>query len=193
METFEFSQVTTRGGDRGETSLADGERRRKDDLLFHTLGTIDELSSHIGLLRGYLKEKSPAFQSLFRRRGGDLRVIQERLQVIGGLLAVPRRSKFFPDLPKIGSEEIEELEKWEYQLMQETEVPQRFIQPGENLESAAAHIARSVCRRSERWLVTCIRERGMNQLIGAQQYLNRLADYLFVAALWYDQHKEEKE
>jgi cob(I)alamin adenosyltransferase len=92
---------------------------------------------------------------------------------------------------KIDPAEIEELEKQERALMKHTSVPQQFIQPGETVLSAFLHVARTVCRRSERWVVNCIRERGLDHLITAQQYLNRLADYLFIMALWYEQNREE--
>ncbi|MDY7026911.1 MAG: cob(I)yrinic acid a,c-diamide adenosyltransferase [Spirochaetota bacterium] len=191
MKQFEFNQVTTRGGDRGESSLADGERRRKDDLFFHTLGTIDELNSQIGVVRAHLEQESEALRNRFRRSGGDLVRIQKNLQVIGGMAAVPRWSRLFSTAAKIDPAEIEELEKQERALMKHTSVPQQFIQPGETVLSAFLHVARTVCRRSERWVVNCIRERGLDHLITAQQYLNRLADYLFIMALWYEQNREE--
>lgn len=190
MKKFEFHQVTTRGGDRGETSLADGERRRKDDLLFNTLGSIDELNSQLGLVRAHLRLEPEAVQSEFSRTGGDLLAIQTNLQVIGGMTAVPRRSKLFDTMQRTGPAEIEELEKQEMALMQHTAIPQRFVQPGETVLSANIHVARTVCRRSERFLVSCIRERGLDHLVSGQQYLNRLADYLFIMALWYEQNRE---
>jgi len=191
MGQFEFEQVTTRGGDRGESSLADGERRRKDDLFFHTLGSIDELSSYLGVVRSHLHREPKAIQSTLRRSGIDISDIQEKLQLIGGMAAVPRWSKLFEKSKKISSAEVERLEKQERALMKQTAVPQRFVQPGETVLSAHIHVARTVCRRSERWVVQCIRERGLDHLIPAQQYLNRLADFLFVLALWYEQNREE--
>ena len=179
MKHFEFEQVTTRGGDRGESSLANGERRRKDDLIFHTLGTIDELSSQLGLVRSML-DASPAKGILFA---------QERLQIIGGLLAVPKRAEQFERIRKIELRDIEELEKKESRMMQHTKVPDKFVIPGDSQVAAQIHVARAVCRRSERWVVSCIRERGLDQLIPAQQFLNRLADYLFILALWIEQRK----
>ena len=179
MKHFEFSHVTTRGGDRGESSLANGERRRKDDLIFHTLGTIDELGSQLGVVRSLL-DSTPAKGILFA---------QERLQIIGGLLAVPKRSEQFERIRKIELRDIEELEKKEARMMQHTTVPDKFVIPGDSQVAAHIHVARAVCRRSERWMVSCIRERGMDQLIPAQQFLNRLADYLFILALWIEQKK----
>ena len=179
MKRFDFSQVTTRGGDRGESSLANGERRRKDDLIFHTLGTIDELSAQLGVARSML-DTDPAKGILFA---------QERLQVIGGLLAVPKRAEQFQRIRKIEQRDIVDLEKKEHRLMQHTKVPDKFVIPGDSAAAAHLHVARAVCRRSERWVVNCIRERGLDHLIPAQQFLNRLADYLFILALWIEQRK----
>ncbi|MDZ7792848.1 MAG: cob(I)yrinic acid a,c-diamide adenosyltransferase [Spirochaetia bacterium] len=181
MKQYEFSQVTTRGGDGGETSLANGERLRKDDLLFHTLGSIDELNSQLGVVRGSLEKK----------QAQDIITVQERLQVIGGMLAVPKRSEQYEKIRKIDGKDIEELEKREYRLMQHCKVPDKFVLPGDSLKAAHTHVARAVCRRVERWMVGCIRERGLNQLIPAQQYLNRLADYLFILGLWLEQNDED--
>jgi len=191
MKKFEFDQVTTRGGDRGESSLADGERRRKDDLLFHTLGTIDELSSQIGVARAHLAQSSGPRTSELRHRGDELQHIQVKLQTLAGMVAVPRMSKLFEKSTKIDASDIEKLERLENALMKKTEVPQMFVQPGETIVSAHLHVARTVCRRAERWVVRCIREQGHSHLVPAQQYLNRLSDYLFIMAVWYEQRGKE--
>ncbi|HDQ13762.1 MAG TPA: cob(I)yrinic acid a,c-diamide adenosyltransferase [Sediminispirochaeta sp.] len=188
MKKFEFSQVTTRGGDRGESSLVGGDRRRKDDLYFQCLGDLDELISQIGLLRAHLRLEAKEKQRRFQHLGQELREIQLMLQKIAGLVASPRTGD--RSASPIGEEEVHELEKWEHRLIEETNVPHEFIQPGDHVVSALAHVARSVCRRAERSVVSCIRERGRERLIGSQQYLNRLGDYLFICALWYDQHRD---
>ena len=179
MDEVEFSRVTTRGGDHGESSLSDGERRRKDDLLFHTLGSLDELISHLGVVRALCSSQE----------GVDIDVVQRRLQILSGLVAVPRRGRVPDKAQRIEEKDLEELERWERLLMDRTSIPNRFIQPGDSLISANIHVARAVCRRAERWLVGCIRDKGMDHLIPGQRYLNRLSDYLFVLALWWDQNK----
>lgn len=188
MAKIEFEQITTRGGDRGESSLADGERRRKDDMFFHTLGAIDELNSHLGIVRAAVRTAGPEVDQRFLRSAGDIIGIQECLQKIAAQVAIPRRSALFEKSPKLTDADIEGIEKREQRLMKHTDLPRVFIQPGDSVVSASIHVARTVCRRSERWIVTCIRERGLDYLIPAQKYLNRLADYLFVCALWYDQN-----
>ena len=179
MVEYEFSQITTRGGDNGESSLADGERRRKDDLYFETLGVLDELVSYLGVFRS----------GMDRKTAENLAEIQKTLQVVAGMVAVPKRSQLFEAAPKIGREEVEKLEKEEARLMKKTTIPSEFIRPGETSLSAHIHVARTICRRTERRIVTCIRERGLSHLIPAQNYLNRLADYLFVLAVWKEKHE----
>ncbi len=179
MVEYEFSQITTRGGDTGESSLADGERRRKDDLYFETLGALDELVSYLGLVRSGMDRKNAEI----------LAEIQKTLQIVSGMVAVPKRSKLFEAAPKIGKEEVEKLEREEARLMKKTQIPSEFIRPGETSLSSHIHVARTICRRAERRVVTCIRDRGLSQLIPAQNYMNRLADYLFILAVW----KEKQE
>jgi cob(I)alamin adenosyltransferase len=200
MSAKEFSQVTTRGGDEGESSLADGERRRKDDLLFETLGGIDELVSHLGLLRAAIAaeagpnaESDPGDKSVPAAAQGEvLLVIQRRLQTAAGMVAVPKRSDLFTRSPRLGEAETEELEEWERKLMEDTTIAGVFVQPGADILSAQAHLSRTVCRRSERRVVSCIRDRNLSHLSAVQRYLNRLSDYLFVLALWLEQSTGRK-
>lgn len=176
MAKREFAQVTTRGGDTGESSLADGERRRKDDLYFETLGVLDELTSYLGVVRADMKGK--AAETLLE--------IQKELQIIAGMVAIPKRSELFASAPKVDDSHIEKLEKEEARLLGKTSIPPEFIRPGATRLSAHIHVARTICRRAERVVVTCIRDRGLAHLIPAQRYLNRLADYLFILAVFED-------
>ncbi|MFO7850602.1 MAG: cob(I)yrinic acid a,c-diamide adenosyltransferase [Spirochaetia bacterium] len=179
MAKLEFTRVTTRGGDSGESSLADGERRRKDDLLFETLGTLDELVSYLGVVRAGIEGKNAEV----------LLTIQKNLQGISGMMATPKRSKSSSASPGIDSSDIEELETEEAELLGETRISGKFVSPGNTALSAHIHVARTVCRRAERRIVTCIRERELSRLIPAQQYINRLADLLFVLAVWEEQQE----
>ncbi|MFP4180123.1 MAG: cob(I)yrinic acid a,c-diamide adenosyltransferase [Spirochaetaceae bacterium] len=177
MDKLEFTQVTTRGGDRGESSLADGERRRKDDYLFEALGTLDELASYLGVVRALTDGKTAEF----------LLAVQKNLQVISGMAAVPSRSKLFQVSRKIDESEIESLEREEALLLEEVRISGEFVTPGNTVLSAHVHVARTICRRAERRVVTCIREQNHSHLIPAQRYINRLADYLFVLAVLEEQ------
>lgn len=180
---IEFDQVTTRGGDRGESSLFNGERARKDDILFETLGDIDELSSHIGLARAalnreYLKEG---------KVNHLLVMVQKDLIRVGGQVATPERDKRYNDLNIIADKDIERLEKSERKYMRQATMPNEFILPGSCEVSARLDVARAVCRRSERRIVACIRDRHMASLYKCQNYINRLSDLLFVLGRYIEQ------
>jgi cob(I)alamin adenosyltransferase len=170
---IEFEKVTTRGGDHGSTHLVGGEARRKDDPLFEALGDLDELASWLGVLRS---------QALGRRYAAELREIQERLLVVGAQIATPRLDPLYKKLRPLGDRDLRKLEAQEQRLLERTEIPSRFVLPGDEPQAARIDVARAVCRRAERRLVTLIRDRGMIQLALCQNYLNRLSDYLFVLA-----------
>lgn len=169
----EFDRVTTRGGDRGETSLYNGERRRKDDLLFETMGDIDELSSQLGVAR------ATAEKGKLARLLSD---VQRKLLAVGAQVATPRNDPLSAKIPTITKDDVEELEKVEERYLASTKIEAEFVLAGDTLLSAHLDVARAVCRRAERRLVACIRDRGMIQLAPAQAYLNRLSDLLFILA-----------
>jgi cob(I)alamin adenosyltransferase len=175
---LEFEQVTTRGGDYGESSLYDGSRLRKDDVLFAAMGDIDELSSHLGLLKASLSRKNR------RRRAivDEIQSAQETLIRIGSMVATPKASELYASIAVLERRDIERIETIEHALLSHTEVPDRFVLPGESAEAAFADVARAVCRRAERSLIACIRDRELGHLAICQNYLNRLSDYLFILA-----------
>jgi cob(I)alamin adenosyltransferase len=158
-----LTKITTRTGDAGETGLGDGSRRPKDDVRVHALGEIDELNSALGLV---LAEEVP----LGIRRA--LERVQHDLFDLGGELSIPGHSMLTAE--KIVALE-KDLEGWNADLAPLKE----FILPGGTRAAAAAHLARAVCRRAERSVVTLGRAEAVSPL--ARQYLNRLSDLLFVA------------
>ncbi len=170
---IEFDKITTRGGDTGETSLADGSRRPKDDLLIDVLGEVDELHAALGLLKA-------ALSTTIER--DEIDWMERCLLRIGGMLAVPPSHPAYEKLDQIGDADIEKLEAWQRELMDKVDMPPLFITCGESECGARADLARTVCRRAERRLVKLIRERGMRDLSDAQRFLNRLSDWLFVRA-----------
>ncbi len=178
---IEFDRVTTRGGDRGESSLIGGERLVKHDLIFEALGDVDELSSFLGLARSRIGTGRPE---------REIRTIQEHLITLGGLIATPSRETARSRLPLISAADVEGLERQEKYYLEHTVIPQRFVLPGESEPAARIDVARSVCRRAERRVVACIRDRGSTHLVTSQNYLNRLSDYLFVLARWIEQHPD---
>ncbi|ADN01959.1 cob(I)yrinic acid a,c-diamide adenosyltransferase [Spirochaeta thermophila] len=169
---MEFSMITTRGGDEGVSSLSSGERRPKDDLVFEVLGDLDELVSWLGVLKASLAESE-------FRLSDVLEEIQRRLFVLGAQVASVGKGDHRRSL---SSDDVEELEKEEADLLRKIPPLRGFVLPGESLASGYADLARAVCRRVERSLVRYIRARGMTDLAEGQRYLNRLSDYLFVLA-----------
>ena len=159
-----LSKIYTRTGDKGDTGLVDGSRIAKDDLRVESYGTVDELNSTLGmLLAGELPE---AIRSV-------LEATQHDLFDLGGELAMPGR-EFIP------ASYIERLERELDKLNEQLPPLKEFILPGGGMAAATCHLARTVCRRAERRVVSLARREQINpHLIG---YLNRLSDLLFVIA-----------
>jgi cob(I)alamin adenosyltransferase len=158
-----LSKITTRTGDGGETGLGDGSRVAKDSARVAALGDVDELNCAVGLV---LCEDLPApVREAFER-------IQHDLFDLGGELSIPGHQL----LTEAQVLELEaRLEAWNAPLPPLKE----FILPGGSRAAAAAHLARTVCRRAERTVVAL----GRHERLGehARRYLNRLSDLLFVA------------
>ena len=157
-----LSKITTRTGDAGETGLGDGARVPKDAARIHALGDIDELNSAIGAV---LAEDLP------EAARAALSQVQHDLFDLGGEVCIPGHSM-------IEATHVERLER--LIETQNAGVPplKEFILPGGTRAAAAAHVARTVCRRAERSLVALGRSEAVNN--AARQYLNRLSDLLFV-------------
>ncbi len=173
---LEFDQITTRGGDYGDSSLYNGERRGKDENIFEALGDIDELSSYLGLVKHGLSAAGFAIEA------ETLEGVQKRLILLGGEVATPRSAPLFHKIEHLTDQDIEWLEAGEYLLLKETEIPPLFVLSGKSELGARTDIARSICRRAERAIVRCIRKDGMIHLARGQNFINRLSDYLFVLA-----------
>ncbi len=163
-------RIYTRTGDEGETSLLAGPRVHKDHVRLHAYGTVDELNSVIGLALA---------QGVSEQVRQWLTVIQNELFVVGSDLAAPMEADSawimrLPDAP------IERLEREIDQMTDKLPPLKHFILPGGTTGAATLHIARTVCRRAERWTVTIAGHEAINQAV--VRYLNRLSDWLFTAA-----------
>lgn len=163
-------KIYTKTGDKGKTSLI-GARVRKDDLRVEAYGTIDELNSFVGKAMTELEVNK--FQDMLT----DLETIQNELFDAGGDLSVVLEERNY----KLGEESIERLEERIDELMDEAPPLERFILPGGSPAAATLHIARTVTRRAERRTVTLMNEAD-DVPTPVVRYLNRLSDYLFVAA-----------
>lgn len=165
------TKIYTRTGDDGTTGLYGGARLPKDDIRIEAYGTVDELNSVIGWVMACVPDQQIDIL---------LQTIQSRLFTVGANLASqPGKDMIKPDLLPEDITMIEEA----IDKMQETLPPLKyFILPGGSQSVAAAHLARTVCRRAERRCVTLARTAEVEQVIIL--YLNRLSDFFFVLARW---------
>jgi cob(I)alamin adenosyltransferase len=165
-------KIYTKTGDKGTTSLIGGTKVSKSDLRIEAYGTVDELNSFIGLCRDLLKNK---------KNRKILLEIQDRLFIIGSLLACDPEKETKMKIPSLEETDIVLLEK-EIDKMDEVLPPMKnFILPGGHKSVSALHIARCVCRRAERCCVRLkLENNDENSII--IKYLNRLSDYIFVLA-----------
>ena len=167
-----LNKIYTRTGDGGETGLADGSRIRKDHPLSQAIGDVDEANSAIGVARLHVERADV---------GAMLETVQNELFDLGADLATPGDDFAPSDMAlRVIPAQVERLER-EIDRMNEALEPLRsFILPGGGEGSAHLHLARAIARRAERSAVAAARERSLNPQ--ALIYLNRLSDYLFVAA-----------
>lgn len=187
---LKFTQVTTRAGDTGESTLFDGERRSKADEVFEALGDLDELSSWIGVVRARRREH---WSGPLRELDHELYDVQTTLSRIAALVACSPGTTQYARLPQVGDDAVTELELREARLLNVTRIEPVFIVPGATEAAAELDYARTICRRSERRLVAAIRSSAHPRpdLHTAQHFLNRLSDYLFVAGRSAEQMTEE--
>lgn len=173
---YRLTKIYTRSGDKGYTSLGD-KKVSKDDLLIEAMGTIDELNSHIGFILS-LQTKNKDIDAYLTQ-------IQNELFDMGGELYFPQKMVISAD--KITNLEIK-LDEWNEKLPP----LQEFVLPRGNPPAAATHIARTVCRRAERVLVSLHRQTPL-QNEEMLRYLNRLSDLLFVIARTLGQESQAEE
>ena len=165
-------KIYTKTGDKGKTSLIGGTKVFKNHLRIETYGTIDELNSHVGLVRDYTPGE---------HQRTILQEIQDRLFVIGSSLACDPEKQTGMHIPDLKEGDVTILEK-EIDVMNEVlPVMKNFILPGGHAAVSSTHIARCVCRRAERLCVN-MQQHELHVEPLVIKYLNRLSDYLFVLA-----------
>lgn len=169
-------KIYTGTGDSGKTSLFSGERRRKDDLRVDAYGCIDELSSFIGVIDSSLSGKE------WHNVSDDLQAIQGDLFVMGALLATSYSSNDEGLLKPLEPQRVSWLEEKIDSLQNELPELHTFILPGGHLAASWCHVARTVCRRAERRIVSLCREENCVDGQNILSYCNRLSDYFFVLA-----------
>ncbi|MCH7700074.1 MAG: cob(I)yrinic acid a,c-diamide adenosyltransferase [Planctomycetes bacterium] len=161
-------KLYTKGGDGGETDLRGGRRVPKDDIRIAAYGDLDELNATIGMAVAALDDDTTI---------GSLRDVQNRLFDLGAALMADAAKD---DDPVVSSDDVTTLESWIDAASAELSELKNFILPGGTEAAARLHLARTVCRRAERTLVSL---GGMTAIPGhAIQYVNRLSDLLFALA-----------
>lgn len=163
-------RIYTKTGDDGTTGLFGGSRVPKDDLRIEAYGTVDELNAFIGKLA-----ENPELAEHLE----FFREIQSDLFLIGSHLATADE-KMREKLPQFDSEATRRFETWMDQVSAELPDLKNFLLPGGHISVADAHIARAVCRRAERRVVSLAREAKVEKSLII--YLNRLSDLLFTTA-----------
>lgn len=164
-------RIYTKTGDKGDTGLFGGGRVRKDDARVEAYGEVDELNATLGLAASLSDD--PQIR-------GWLATIQDELFVLGSELATPDPARVKKQIVPVGEEQIAAMEAIIDALDEEIPPLRQFILPGGHPAAAQLHVARTVCRRVERRVVSFSEEAPVRAECIA--YLNRLSDLLFVLA-----------
>ncbi|RMF19015.1 MAG: cob(I)yrinic acid a,c-diamide adenosyltransferase [Gammaproteobacteria bacterium] len=162
---YRLSKIYTRTGDTGETGLGDGSRVPKTHPRVTAMGDVDELNSHLGVALSQMPADEPLRSQLER--------IQNDLFDLGGALCLPGTDNF-------PASHVARLERWLDDLNENLPPLKNFILPGGQPVAAQMFLARAVCRRAERTVALLGADKDTPAVL--QAYLNRLSDYLFVAA-----------
>ena len=166
------SKIYTKTGDKGFTSLIGGTRLPKHHMRIEAYGTVDELNSHVGLLRDVVGQD--ATRAL-------LIAVQDRLFTMGSQLAAdPDKNKM--KLPVLSEDDVAALERAIDGISATVPEMRSFVLPGGHVHVSYCHIARCVCRRAERAVLRLSESEQVGEL--NIKYLNRLSDYLFMLARW---------
>ncbi|RVD33807.1 cob(I)yrinic acid a,c-diamide adenosyltransferase [Mesorhizobium sp. M4A.F.Ca.ET.020.02.1.1] len=171
-----LNKIYTRTGDDGTTGLGTGERRLKSDLRIDAYGTVDEANACIGMARIHTVDSHPSIDAMLSR-------IQNDLFDLGADLAVPDDGKPLSYEPlRIVASQTDRVEKDIDLLNKELQPLKSFVLNGGTPAAAALHLARTVARRAERILVALAQDPGEPVNREAIKYINRVSDFLFVAA-----------
>ncbi len=171
-----LNKIYTRTGDKGTTGLGSGERRLKSDLRIDAYGTVDEANACIGMARIHTAVSHPAIDAMLSR-------IQNDLFDLGADLAVPDTGKPLKYEPlRITPSQVTRLENDIDLINKDLEPLKSFVLNGGTPAAAALHLARTVARRAERLMVALAQDPGEHVNRDGLKYINRVSDFLFVAA-----------
>jgi cob(I)alamin adenosyltransferase len=170
-----LSKIYTRSGDDGTTALGSGRRVAKHDLRVEAYGTLDETNAAVGLARLYTRDGPPSLDAMLAR-------VQNDLFDLGADLCFPDESKDARGRLQMTDAQVERLEHEIDSLNRELQPLRSFVLPGGSPASAFLHLARTISRRAERLMVALAGRKGETVGAPALRYINRLSDFLFVAA-----------
>ena len=171
-----LTKIYTRGGDKGRTSLVDGKRVAKHAPRVAAYGTVDEANACIGMARLHTGADHPAIDAMLSR-------IQNDLFDLGADLAVPDEGRLLDYEPlRIVAAQTERIEKDIDLLNKHLQPLKSFVLNGGTPAAAALHLARTVARRAERIMVALAQDPAERVNREALKYINRVSDFLFVAA-----------
>ncbi len=162
-------KIYTKSGDRGKTGLIGGTRVLKSDERLVAYGTIDELNSHLGMIRSYPMEPADHDFIVF---------LQKKLFTVGANLATDQEAMDLMPEARVSVEDIERIENKIDDYESDLPIMTHFILPGGHPQVSAIHIARTVCRRAERQIVKLSESLPIDEKL--IQVINRMSDYLFV-------------
>ena len=165
-----LDKIYTRGGDKGKTSLGNGERVDKNSIRVDAFGTIDETNAVLGIV--IINLKSPFKEMVLR--------IQNDLFDLGADLCVPENKKLDYEPLRINQFQVDRLEKEIDMMNADLDTLKSFILPGGTIESAYLHLARTTARKAERLIIKLNQQEKINPI--SIKYINRLSDHLFVIA-----------
>ena len=174
-------KIYTKTGDKGTTSLIGGKRVAKNHIRINAYGTVDELIAHIGVTRDHIS---------FADMQNELLRIQDDLMICASILAADC-GNCENQLPQLSDERIVWLEKRIDEMEKHLQPLSHFILPGGHASVSYAHVARTVCRRAERAIISLMDIEEVSEVI--IQYFNRLSDYLFVFARYLGKQQEIEE
>ncbi|OGH24263.1 MAG: ATP:cob(I)alamin adenosyltransferase [Candidatus Levybacteria bacterium RIFCSPLOWO2_01_FULL_39_24] len=190
--------IYTRTGDKGKTTLFNGQRVSKGDLRIDTLGTIDELNSAIGVVLAETQNSKLKTQNYNSKLKSELIKIQNDLLSIGSALANPKVSSKRLTVSSL-SKRVKEFEDFIDKMMKNLPPLSSFILPGGGKTGATLHLARAICRRAERRIVELNSKEKTLRLRSGQVdnsiiiYFNRLSDLLFTLARFANFKEKKKE
>ena len=170
-----LTRIYTRTGDDGTTALGSGRRVAKYDLRVEAYGTLDETNATIGLARLHTRDSLPVLDAMLAR-------IQNDLFDLGADLCFPDETKDARGRLQVTDTQVARLEQEIDGLNRELQPLRSFVLPGGSPAASFLHLARTASRRAERLIVALSARQGESVGAPALRYINRLSDFLFVAA-----------